>query len=173
MHLVITATLKGDIVKRVETAVARGLNEGGDLVRTQVRRALKEQTGVKAYRSITSRTEQAGKGTNRAAPGRLTYAIYASRKPIPLGEFPVKVTVGPGGGVDGKTWGVDHLFKRSFVLHGKFKARLGSARMPIRTLLGPNLAKELTKDRSAAAFWSTTAEAVPPAVLKQLAKALS
>ena len=41
--------------KQISAAIARGLSEGGDKVRTKVQRALKEQTGVVRYASVTSR----------------------------------------------------------------------------------------------------------------------
>ena len=151
---------------KVPQAIARGLNEGGDLVRTRVQRALKAQTNVKSYRSITSRVR-----TVRAFAGSLQYEIVASGKGIPIAEFPVSVT---SKGVDAKTWGVDHLFKRSFSEGGtgKLRARVGTARFPIRKLYGPNLGKELVGPEVQRVFASATAEIVPPIIAKHLAKAL-
>jgi len=44
---------------RIPVAIAQGLNEGGDKVRTQVRRAMQEQTGLLRLKSITSRSSTA------------------------------------------------------------------------------------------------------------------
>ena len=152
-------------VSKVPQAIARGLNEGGDLVRTRVQRALKVQTSVKSYRSITSRVR-----TVRAFAGSLHYDIVASGKGIPIEEFPVAVT---SKGIDAKTWGVDHLFKRSFAeANGALRARLGRSRFPIRKLYGPSLPKELGRGDIPAVFASATAQFVPPAILKHLARAL-
>ena len=150
---------------KIPQAIARGLNESGDLVRTRVQRALKGQTNVKSYRSITSRIR-----TVRAFAGSLHYDIVATGKGIPIEEFPVAVT---GKGVDAKTWGVDHIFKRSFQeTSGKLRARLGSSRFPIRALYGPSLPKELGRGEIPGVFASATAQFVPPAIIKYLARAL-
>lgn len=158
----------GAVAKRFPAAIARGLNEGGDLVRTQVQQSLWRQTGASKYKSITSRVS-----TIRAFDGSLGYSIVVKGKPtMKLNEFKVSVT---GKGVDAKTWGVDHLFARSFFLSGKgnpYKARLGKARLPIRGLLGPNLAKELSRGDTPKRFILYSRLLVPPAILKHLTKAL-
>lgn len=149
---------------RVATAIARGLNAGGEKVRTRVQRELKEQTGVKAYRSITSRVR-----TARAFAGGLAYQIIVTGKGIPVEEFPVAVTAK---GVDAKTWGVDHLFKRSFREkdRGGLRARTTSSRFPIRRLYGPSLPKELGKGSTPGAFYVAVSEFVGPAILRNLAR---
>ena len=43
------------IQAQLPQAIARGLNEGGDKVRTQVQRALQKQTSLVKYSSVTSR----------------------------------------------------------------------------------------------------------------------
>ena len=151
---------------KIPQAISRGLNEGGDLVRTRVQRALKAQTNVKSYRSITSRVR-----TVRAFPGSLHYDIVATGKGIPISEFPVTVT---SKGVDAKTWGVDHLFKRSFAEGGTgvLRARLSSSRFPIRKLYGPSLPKELGRGETPGVFASAVAQFVPPAIVKHLGRAL-
>lgn len=161
---------------RIPMAIARGLNEGGDKVRTRVQRGLKEQTNVKAYRSITSRmrtTRAFAEGGRTAGSGgeALSYSIIATGKGIPITEFPLSVT---SKGIDAKTWGVDHLFKRSFKekLTGKLRARLGSERFPIRALYGPSLPKELGKGSIPGIFYASAAEFVPPAILKHLARVM-
>jgi len=169
-----------DAVK-IPMAIARGLNEGGDLVRTRVQKALWKQTNVKKYSSITSRmrtvraygSSAPKSGIGPVGSGSLAYQIIATGKGIPIKEFPVKLT---RKGVDAQSWGVDHLFKRSFGLAGKdadgFRARLGSKRFPIRKLYGPALTKELGKDASAEAFYAGARTLIIPAILKHLGKAL-
>jgi len=158
----------------IQKAIANGLNEGGDKVRTQVQRALKTQTGVKKYSSITSRMSDSGKGWARAAPGRLAYIIVATGKGIPIQEFPASLTTR---GASAKSWGVAHLFKRSFGLHNskdpsQFRARTTSKRFPIRKLYGPSLPKELVQGQSIETFERSAADIVPAMVIKRLGHVL-
>ena len=155
----------------VPRAIAQGLNEGGDKVRTQVMRTLWKQTGLTKYGSVTSRIR-----TARGHEGGLTYQIIAPGKPpIPITEWPVTVTKGPGGGVDAKTWGVDHFFKRSFQeTNGALRARTKASRFPVRTLYGPSLAKELVSEKGSvpAVFYAATADIVLPIILKRLSRVM-
>jgi hypothetical protein len=156
-------------------AIARGLNEGGDKVRTRVQRELWRQTGLIKYASVTSRTK-----TARAFPEEsrstgvgpaMTYQIIVNGKGIPIAEFPVSVTPQ---GVDAKTWGVDHLFKRSFQqkFKGGLRARLGPERQPTRALFGPSLPKELGQGAVPGAFYHAVEEFVPTAIVKHLLRVL-
>ena len=162
----------------IPVAIARGLNEGGDKVRTQVQRSLWKQTGAKKYASITSRVRTARafgasapkSGIGPVGSGSLSYSIIVAGKPtMKIDEFSWSET---GHGIEAMTWAVRHDFQRSFLLHGKFKARLGKGRFPIRTLYGPNLAKELTKGATPAVFLFAAREFVPPAIMKHIAKAV-
>ena len=155
---------------KLPQAIARGVNEGGDKVRTQVQRALQQQTSLVRYGSVTKRVR-----TARAFPGGLSYSIMVAGKPATKpAEFRVRVATGRGGGVTIWMWGVAHKFKRSFQqkLKGGLRMRLDAARLPIRGFDGPNLAKEAVKDQTAKAFFDTTAAAVAPIVEKHLARAL-
>jgi hypothetical protein len=155
---------------KLPQAIARGLNEGGDKMRTQVQRALQEQTSLVRYGSVTKRVR-----TARAFPGALSYSlVVAGKPPTKPAEFRTRVTTGPGGGVTIIMWGVIHKFKRSFQQKYRLglRARLGAARDKIRGFDGPNLAKEAVKDRAAAAFFDTTASVVAPIVEKQIMRAL-
>lgn len=169
---------------RIPRAIAFGMNEGGDKVRTRVMRTLRDQTGVKNYSSITSRVRTSrafGEGDRigasdhgAAAQGAsLTYQIIATGKGIPIKEFPVSLT---SSGVDARPWGVDHLFKRSFGIKGRgvdgFRARTTSKRFPIRKLFGPALPKELEKGSVPSVFYLSAAAFVPPAIMKQLARVM-
>jgi hypothetical protein len=155
---------------KLPQAIARGLNEGGDKVRTQTQRALQKQAGLTRYASVTKRTR-----TARAFLGGLNYSIIVSGKPATRpAEFRTRVTTGPGGGVTIWMWGVAHKFKRSFQqkLKGGLCMRLDAARLPVRGFDGPNLAKEAVKDQTAQAFFRTTAAVVAPIVEKHLMRAL-
>jgi hypothetical protein len=155
---------------KLPQAIARGLNEGGDKVRTQAQRALQKQTGLLRYASVTKRTR-----TARAFAGAMSYSLFVSGKPATRpAEFRTKVTTGPGGGVTIWMWNAAHKFKRSFQqkLKGGLRMRLDASRLPVRGFDGPNLAKEAVKDQTAQAFFRTTAAVVAPIVEKQIARAL-
>ena len=155
---------------KLPQAIARGLNEGGDKVRTQVQRALQKQTSLVKYSSVTQRVR-----TTRAFPGGLSYSIIvAGKPPTKPPEFRTRVMTGPGGGVTIWMWGAAHQFTRSFQQKYRLglRARLGAARDKIRGFDGPNLAKEAVKDQAAEAFFRTAAAVVAPIVEKQIMRAL-
>lgn len=139
-----------------------GLYEGGDKVRTRVRRALRVQTNVSKAASVNSRVNSRKAG--------LSYGITGEGKGLPIREFPHSAP----GNIIASPWGVVHAFKRSFVKpdNGSFVARLSSKRFPIRKLFGPSLAKEIVKDQSLAAFEAGVAADVVPAIEKRLARLL-
>ena len=133
---------------KLPQAIARGLNEGGDKVRTQVQHALQKQTSLVKYSSVTSRVRtmrgygaSAPKsGIGPVGPGSLSYSIIvAGHPPTKPKEFRVRVANGQGGGVTIIMWNSPHKFKRSF--QQKFKlglrARLGAARDKIRSFRRP------------------------------------
>jgi hypothetical protein len=150
-------------------AIAQGLNEGGDRVRTQFQRGLWKQTGAKNYRSITSRVR-----TIRAHSGGLAYQIIGTGKGLPIKEFPVATA---GGHVQAMPWGVAHLFKRSFFIRGSLalpRARLGPGHdAKVRSLYGPSIPKEMGHGGMPALFYSAAATYVPPAIVKRLARAFA
>jgi hypothetical protein len=154
--------------KRVHAEIARGLNEGGDLVRTQVRRAMKAQTGLLKLESVTKRQR-----TVRAFPGSLAYTIVFSGKPStkPI-EFRTRIAIGPGGGVTVWMWNAAHKFKRSFQqkLRLGLRMRIGADRLPLRGFDGPNLAKEAVKGDVATTFLVASASIVPSVIEKRLAR---
>jgi hypothetical protein len=152
--------------EKLPRALREGLQEGGNKVATKVRRALREQTGVTKYGTILSRTH-AGLGSG----GELAYVIRGQGKGLPIGNFRVGVNAK---GVLAFPWGKAHLFKRSFKTSSKgmLRARLGASRMPIRAFFGPSIAKELTKDHSAAAFEAGVRAEVEPIIIKRLGRLL-
>lgn len=124
------------------------LEAAGLKTRTQVRRALRQQTNVKQAKDVNDRTRS-------YSSGELSYTIAGEGKPLPMERInSLSVTSGPGGGVSAAPWNVLRQFQRSFVLNGKYVARLGNSRMPLRRLYGPSMAKELVKDQSLIAFES-------------------
>lgn len=153
---------------QIQRAIAQGLNEGGDKVRTQEQRAMREQTGLTKLASVTKRQR-----TLRAFPGNLAYTIVVSGKPpTKPDEFRKAVTTGPGGGVTVWMWNVAHKFKRSFQQRNKggLRMRLADPRLPIRSFDGPNLAKEAVKGHVAETFLTQSESLVPPMIEKRLAR---
>ena len=172
---------------RLHRAITEGLREGGDKTRTAVRRALVQQTGVKAYKSITSRTR------SFADHNGLRYTIVGTGKGMKIAEFPTRGTRGPGGGVTSHPWSVHHKFKRSFVGTGKLAGRL-LARLPgprkevwkaggmygvhkvkmqqFRGLYGPSIAKEIGQGQSASAFFAGAETFVLDRIIVRVGRAL-
>jgi len=177
-----TAAALAKMSGRVQVAIARGLNEGGDLVRTKVRAAMREQTGLVRLNSVTSRSRtaraygvgrEAKSGIGPTRPASLTYTIIFVGKPTTKpSEFKKQVKRGAGGGVTVWMWGVAHTFKRSFQqkLLGGLRMRLGGERLPIRGFDGPNLAKEAVKGKVAETFLTQASAVVPPRIDKHLAR---
>lgn len=139
-----------------------GLYEGGDKVRTRVRRALRVQTNVSKAASVNSRVNSRRAG--------MTYIIVGEGKGLPITDFPHSAP----GNVEASPWGVVHRFKRSFVKPGSgaFVARLTSKRFPLRKLFGPSIAKEIVKDGALDAFHAGVAADIVPAIEKRLARLL-
>ena len=155
----------GGLAAKLPAAIAAGLNEGGGKVRTQVQLSLLKQTGAKEMSSITRRIR-----VGPASGGALAYRIVAAGRPVMgIKEFKWSNT---GKGITAAVWGVDRLFKRSFLLNGVPMARRGSERYPIRTLYGPNLAKELTRGATPSVFIFSARAFVPPAILKHIKGAI-
>lgn len=139
-----------------------GLYEGGDKVRTRVRRALREQTNVKKAASVNDRATSVRSG--------MSYIIRGVGKGLPIAEFPVTAA----GAISASPWNVSRVFKRSFVhpSNGGYVARTSSKRFPVRKLFGPSIAKEIIKDRSLAAFHAGVRADIVPAINKRLARLL-
>jgi hypothetical protein len=155
MHLIITAS--DQVLARynnqlaalgegqARTALSRALNHEGNKGRTQVKRALVKQTGIK-YGAVNK-----AMATIRATPATLTYTLKARGDETNIAWF--------GGvqrrkGVSATPWHKRRIFRRSFIVprFGRAFVRTSKSRLPIRPLYGPNLARELVKDSSAAAW---------------------
>ncbi|WP_316173561.1 MULTISPECIES: hypothetical protein [unclassified Bradyrhizobium] len=144
-------------------ALQEGLSDGGDKVRTKVRKAMRAQTNPLKYETITSRVDGKRFG--------LAYIIKGDGKKTPIALFPHSVA----GAVTAAPWGVSRTFKRSFVRPdtGALSARTTSKRFPVRKLYGPNMAKEVVKGQSLAAFEVGVSTDVLPAIERRLARLLA
>ncbi|HEY1781428.1 MAG TPA: hypothetical protein VGG79_13540 [Roseiarcus sp.] len=92
---------------KILQAITSGLNEGSDLTRTKVRRAMREQTGLIKLASVTKRQRtmrayavgrEALSSVGPARPASLSYAIVFSGRPATKAEeFRTVVTRGVTG----------------------------------------------------------------------------
>jgi hypothetical protein len=138
---------------QARTALSRALNHEGDKGRTQVKRALVKQTGIK-YGAVDK-----AMATVRASPATLTYTLKARGDETNIAWF--------GGvqrhkGVSAAPWNKRRIFRHAFIVprFGRAFIRTSKSRLPIRPLYGPNLARELVKDSSATAWQNDVANIV-------------
>jgi hypothetical protein len=137
-------------------AFSRALNSEGNKVRTQVRRALRQQTGAKAG-LINSETR-----TIRSSFANLSYTIEARGDYLGLSHFSPRQF---GYGVRAKPWGRWQRFEGAFLvgsLANNAFVREGRARLPIKKMFGPAIPKEMMRDATRDAF-----EAAQPEVLAE------
>lgn len=183
-----------DLPKKVKRAAGEGLVQGGNKVRTDVRKALKLQTGARSYAVITKRV------TSFAPVMGLSYTIRGIGIPM---KIPEEVPARGGRGkawlrysrrehwklqrrgrdgkfgrikevaavVTGFPWKVAHRFKRSFVGPMGMRAAIPNGRgFRMRKLYGPNVAEELPKGQSIVAFNTGVSTHVIPAVEAKLGR---
>lgn len=174
--------------EQVPRALREGLKEGGDLVRTQVRKSLRHQMNTKTAGVITEHTT----GT-LAAGGALEYLIKGTGKGLPIKFFPVRgsgrarhanwrdqprnslgqfgrLRSNEAGKVTAEPWGPTHRFKRSYRrVDGEFVAQLPGTRR-VRRLFGPGVAKEIVKDETAGTFEATAASTVDRIIIRRLGR---
>ena len=137
-------------------AFNRALNSEGNKVRTQVRHALRQQTGAKAA-LISSETR-----TIRSSFANLSYKIKARGDYLGLSHFSPRQF---GYGVRAKPWGRWQRFESAFLvgsLANNAFVREGRARLPIKKMFGPAIPKEMVRDAARDAF-----EAAQPEVLAE------
>lgn len=133
------------------TVMSRGLNHEGDKGRTQVKKALVRQTGIK-YGLINQAVN-----TKYSTPATLTYTIEARGSETNISLFGARQRKK---GVSAAPWGKRRIFKHSFVVprySGRVFVRRGADRFPLKPLFGPNIARELVKDESRDAFLAGSA----------------
>lgn len=132
---------------QARTAMSRALNHEGDKGRTQVKRALVKQAGIK-YGAIDK-----AMATIRSTPATLTYQLKARGAETNIAWFGGKQR---GTGVSAAPWNNRRIFRHAFIVprFGRAFIRTSKKRLPIRWLYGPNLGRELVKDYSAAAWHS-------------------
>lgn len=138
-------------------AVRRAVNHTGDKARTQMRRALVDQTGLKRkviVKALKTRKISAKTGGS--------YTILSRGGDVRLKFFGARETQA---GVSAAPWNKRQLFARTFIKGGKFPGRVklnmggnvfvrvGSDRFPLKTVhSGLFIPKEMVTGHSAEAF---------------------
>lgn len=133
------------------TVMSRALNHEGDKGRTQVKRALVRQTGIK-FGMVNKAVK-----TIRSSPATLTYTLEARGDETNIALFGARQRKK---GVSAAPWGKRRIFKHSFMVPAygdKVFVRKGAARFPLKPLFGPNIAREIVKDESREAFLTGSA----------------
>ena len=132
---------------QARAALSRALNHEGDKGRTQVKRVLVKQTGIK-YSAVNK-----AMATVRSTPATLTYTLKARGDETNIAWFN---GVQRCKGVSAAPWNKRRIFARSFIVprFGHAFIRTSKKRLPMRQLYGPNLARELVKDSSEGAWRS-------------------
>lgn len=136
---------------------SRALNRGGDQGRTQVKRSLVSQTGIK-YGMINKAVK-----TVRAHPNKLEYSLIADGTETNLNLFNARQGKK---GVSASPWKKRRVFKSTFIIPqygGRVFKREGAERGPLEPLFGPNIAREIVKDKTGDAW-----RAVAPLVMNRV-----
>ena len=159
---------------RMAQAENRAVNRTGDMARTQVRRSLTRQTGLKR-RTIVKAVR-----THRSSPATLTYTMKASGGDVALKYFGARETAR---GVSAAPFGQRRVFPHTFIKGGTFPnrvgigmgghvfARTGGSKFPIeKQKSGVIIPAEMVKGATAEAFTSTVARVLPQRVMHEVAR---
>jgi hypothetical protein len=140
------ATIQRVGERDAKRAFNRALNSEGNKVRTQVRRALRKQTGAKA--GLINRETRSFRSTF----SNLVYTIEARGDHLGLSHFsPRQFSYG----VRAKPYGRVQRFAGAFLvgsLGNNAFLRTTGARFPIKKMFGPAIPKEMVKDETKRAF---------------------
>lgn len=138
-------TLRYVADKDAKRIFMRALNRGGSQARTQVRRSLVAQTGIKyglIHKAVTE---------DKATPNKLAYSLIAVGDETTLGLFNATQRKK---GASAAPWKKRRIFKGSFIIGAKpgdkgggksVYVRISDERGPLGVLWGPNIARELMK----------------------------
>lgn len=144
---------------RARKVMARALNRAGNPTLTKVRRELVRSTSAPLAVVRSQVVAQRAWGGDESGSGKLKYTIMATGSALPLrfftrAEFKF--------GVRAKVWGRFQRFEGAFMRGGRWPDRVdltkggmrgnvfvrtSAARLPIKTVWGPALPKELVEDR--------------------------
>ncbi|NDV88228.1 hypothetical protein GTW51_16125 [Aurantimonas aggregata] len=158
---------RADCHARGLAIASRALNHTGKIARTQVRRALAKQTGLK--RDVIVRAVK----VSPSSPATLRYRMDSAGDDIALKYFAARET---RRGVSAAPFGKRQVFAGTFLKGGRFpnrKAigkyggnvmkRVGSGRYPLEVQVsGVIIPAEMVKGQTAEAFTSTIGQRLPP-----------
>lgn len=151
--------------REATVAFNRALNSEGNKIRTQVRRALRQQTGAKAG-LINQQVKSRG-----STFSNLVYTIKARGGYLGLSHFsPRQFSYG----VRARLYGRAQQFKSAFIvgsMGGNVFVRTSAARFPIKKMFGPAIPKEMVKDETKRAFKESQPNVLAEA-LRQLQRAI-
>lgn len=150
--------------QRSPQAVAWALNRTIERARTQVTRALREQTGLKFG------TIRAATSILKAGPGSLHAELRAKGGYTSLKEFGARQTKK---GVSAAPWGRRQVFDGTFIVRrygGHVYKREGARRFPIQKLYGPAIPVEMVKGQSRLAFYAEVESFLPEELGRQLGR---
>lgn len=155
----------GDVDLRKSPGVARAINRGVDRVFTRLKRRIAYWTGLKIS------TIAAGMIKRGAHPGNLTGMVIVRGKHHKIdGALGAKWGGASTPGGTHKAWNNPQLARRSFMVDGVLKTRTTSKRFPIKTLYGPNPAREVIRhsDEVTAMLNIEVREFVVPEIVRQV-----
>jgi hypothetical protein len=135
----------------------RALNRGGDQGRTQVRRSLVAQTGIK-YGLINQAVSN-----KRATSLDLSYSLIAKGRETNLNLFGARQGAR---GVSAAPWNIRRVFKSTFIVPrfgAKVFKRRAKERGPIKGLFGPNIGREIVREPTVLVW-----EKVGPFVMRRI-----
>ena len=172
-----------DLGKNARSEMERGLINGGDKLRTVVRTALKDQTGVIRYGAITQGVRGYLDKNDRS------YVIASSGFGLPIRNFKTTASSGrrfgdyrdqecdgdgqfggltsKGGGVTSAVWNAPRTFQRSFRRKDGEIVAVPPGSRSQRKVFGPSLPKELPVGQSVAT-WKAGADKILDAVMDRL-----
>lgn len=182
MHVVIDARKFDEIAsvfdragKQAPVVISRALNEAGARTKTQVIRALTDQTKLKRATIVRAVKEK------RAGYGDLTYELKTRGGDISLKYFDARETQG---GVTARPKGQSKVYPRAFIKGGRFPNRValklgghvferaGAKRKPIEKRKSDvYIPREMVSGQTSAAF-QATANSVLPRYLERHLRAL-
>lgn len=161
--------------RKAPLAITRAVNHTGDKARTQMRRVLVPQTGLKmkTIRKAVTSTRSFNGGD---------YVIKSSGGNIRLKFFKARET---RKGVSAAPWNKRRVYGGSFMKGGRFPkrvalnmggaviARAGAGRTPLKTIKsGLFIPEEMVKGQSAAAFYSTVEANLPGRLAHELLRVM-
>jgi hypothetical protein len=161
--------------KKMGQAANRSVNRAGDMARTQVRRKLTRQTGLKRPTIVKAVK------VSRSTPQTLVYRMSSHGGDISLRHFGTRET---RAGVSAAPFGNRKIFASTFIKagwwpnrvvkpgwNGQVFARAGASRFPIeKQKSGVIIPNEMVQDETRDAFRSTVARVLPqPSTTKSTA----